>query len=649
MGNAKEFLDKHPRLIEIIPVIILIAIGCFVFFPMFLRSDLPLIDASAHYFKTWYLKKSIEEFKEFPNWCSYWYAGYPIFLFYSPGSYVLIYLFSKLTGLSLLKSFNTLFAISPIFEGVLLYTLMRVLDFSKIPALISGALLYANPLFIKDIGFNGAITYHIASIPAFLSIIFLIIAFKRESFFYSVLSGISFGFTILFHQTTVVCLFLPLFIVVSTVYLLGKNEKKKKLIFILIVAGIGLIISMYWWLPALIYHSYYSPYIWYKPVTKISISTLLDPDDLLYIGRINFLLGIFGFIYCISKIKEKNAIIPLSWSLLYLLILSYLIVFLGYEQYLHMFLYRTVYPLSFLGGISILFIPEIKKALSLKDKRYLNQDLGKIIITCLIFILLIGNLNMNHKRLNEWKEKYFSDPGSLKHFYDEFSKLPQGNTMVYGIPQIETSSAVPVMTGKPYILGWYNQGSPHYQKYENYLYTELNTKNSSKMYELYRLGGVRWLGIWIREIKYPKAYEVADMARENPELFKLIKRKIFKFKDRADVTLYIVEVKGSRQAYILRNGKFTDENVSFFMVNPHEIVLKTEAKKPFKIYVAQSYFPLWKCSSGEITKTKEGFMIVPGDNEVILKYEMPAFLYIPKFISLIGFFSSIFLLYFQKN
>ncbi|MFQ6055088.1 MAG: hypothetical protein ACE5J3_03815, partial [Methanosarcinales archaeon] len=222
----EEKLEKNAKLKEAIPFMILLILGYYVFSPMVFRAELPLTDASGHYFKTWYLKKSIEEFKEFPNWCSYWYGGYPIFHFYSPGAYVLIYALHKASSLPLTESFNTLFAIFAISESIMLYLIMTRLNFPKIPSLLSGMLLLSNPRFIKDIGYSGSITYHVAAIPAFTSIFFLISAFKTKSKYYTMLSGIFFGITILCHQTTTIALLSPLFLIVSAVYLIFERDKK---------------------------------------------------------------------------------------------------------------------------------------------------------------------------------------------------------------------------------------------------------------------------------------------------------------------------------------------------------------------------------------------------------------------------------------
>ncbi len=178
--------------------------------------------------------------------------GYPLFHFIYPLPYYLGAIFYWL-GMSLTGSVEMVHVLALVFSGVFMYLLAREF-WDKKASLMAGILYVYTPYRAVDIYVRGALGEAVAFV--FLPLIaWGIIKIKKTGYwYYSSITSLAVAGLILSHNLTAI-IGLPILIVYSLLNIWEKRKtpKVKILIFQQIFAYIfGLIISAYFWLPALV-------------------------------------------------------------------------------------------------------------------------------------------------------------------------------------------------------------------------------------------------------------------------------------------------------------------------------------------------------------------------------------------------------------
>ena len=331
--------------------------------------------------------------------------GYPLFNFVFPLPFYIGEIF-HLLGLNFVDSVKTVFGISFIASGV---TMFLFLSEIISPALgLAGALIYVyTPYRSTDIYVRGAFGEAFSFIFLPLALYAIIRIYKSASRKDIGVLSFSLAALILSHDIVSYMFFPFLLLFVVMLYFISPNKKT----FILKSAiGIilGLIVSLYFWFPAvkdsslMIYGTVFN-YLDHFPTLLQLITpyfgygaSVPGPYDGMsfYIGTLNWVLVILGTVIAIFNWKKidklKKSI--LIWALITFVIAFFMMNFrssflwshlpyLPYFQFPWRFLSVSVFAAAVLGGISIDRIA----SLHLNDKS--NTNISLFIVYCLLLIL----------------------------------------------------------------------------------------------------------------------------------------------------------------------------------------------------------------------------------------------------------------------
>src|SRR3989344_5225848 len=309
--------------------------------------------------------------------------GYPLFNFVFPLPFYVGEAF-HLLGLSLVDSIKAVFLLATVLSGVFMYLLMKNLVKTTFLAILGSVLYVYAPYRATDLYIRGAIGEIVAF--AFLPLIALSVLRVTEEKFdkkWLGFGGLAVAGLALSHNITTY-MFLPfifIFGVIRLVFL--KSKDIKRLFSFLGIFLFGLLITLYFWLPALLesglmkydtvfdFRDHYptlkqliTPYFGYG-------ASVPGPYDGLsfFLGYAGVLLPILSLIYLIIKWRrvEKDKKIIYGWvvgSFLFIIFLmNYRSTFLwfnlpllGYFQFPWRFLIMT----SFLTPIFLIVFDDLK-------------------------------------------------------------------------------------------------------------------------------------------------------------------------------------------------------------------------------------------------------------------------------------------------
>jgi len=175
--------------------------------------------------------------------------GYPLFNFVFPLPFYIAEIF-HLLGLSLVDSIKALFFITIPISLYFMYSLLR--EFTNKALSLAGAVLYIyTPYRAVDLYVRGAIGEIVSFVflPAIL--LSLIKIKKSDNLGWVGIGGLSLAFLVLSHNITAYLFFpfLMLFILLQLIFLNNKWQFLYRIILMIILA---LLISIYFWLPALL-------------------------------------------------------------------------------------------------------------------------------------------------------------------------------------------------------------------------------------------------------------------------------------------------------------------------------------------------------------------------------------------------------------
>ncbi|MEK6937250.1 MAG: 6-pyruvoyl-tetrahydropterin synthase-related protein [Nanoarchaeota archaeon] len=202
-------------------------------FPLDITNDL-----SSHMAQLYFLKAC-----GFHNLCQYWYNGYELFKFYSPGwfffSYPLLLIFKK-PEIATYISIILILAIS----FFVIYKIVNIKAKSFLISISFFLFLFASPTSISGFFRLGRVT-ELFSWMIFLILTYFILKYKDKKIDMNFILFIPFyAVMILSHPTTTIIFhffLLSLFLV--------KLKDKKELLYLAVFVLIGILISSFWWYP----------------------------------------------------------------------------------------------------------------------------------------------------------------------------------------------------------------------------------------------------------------------------------------------------------------------------------------------------------------------------------------------------------------
>lgn len=303
--------------------------------------------------------------------------GYPFFNFYPSFVYYIAEVF-VLLGFSYIISIKLMIGLGFMLSALFMYFFSKEY-IGKLGGLISAVLYTYAPYHAVDVYVRGALPefFSFAFIPA----IFLVLLrnSRKQSIGNIVLFGLFVGGIILTHN--LVALMAIPFITIYFIYLLIRSENKKALVISVLSGGIlGLLISAYFWIPAILENKYTMVSLLTTELANYNLhfvslpqffnspwgygGSILGPQDglSLEIGKIHIILASFAvvlFAFNIIKKKQSNVfILPFVIILILSVFLqSYYskiiwdkIPALSYIQFPWRFMIFTVFSVSFLGG-----------------------------------------------------------------------------------------------------------------------------------------------------------------------------------------------------------------------------------------------------------------------------------------------------------
>ncbi len=214
-------------------------------------------DLSINAIKTMEMYNSFLEGNFFPQWAGNLNAtyGYPMFIFAYPLPYYIASFFYFL-GLSFINSIKALLFFSFVLSGITMYLWIKQ-KIGKLPAFVSSLFYLFAPYHLIDVHFRVDIGETLAFV--FIPLVFLLIdkIFIDKKIQWIFLSAVSICFLILSHQAISLFVFIILCFYILFYYLRQKNIKALFLSLESLI--LGLLLSMFYWLPVIYLLKYTHP------------------------------------------------------------------------------------------------------------------------------------------------------------------------------------------------------------------------------------------------------------------------------------------------------------------------------------------------------------------------------------------------------
>ncbi|MBI2031290.1 MAG: glycosyltransferase family 39 protein [Candidatus Levybacteria bacterium] len=385
--------------------------------------------------------------------------GYPIFNFYAPLTYYagsIINIF----GFDALISTKIIMGLGIILSGIFMYILTSYL-FGKIAGVTSALFYMYAPFHALDIYIRGDISESWAY--TFIPLVFyglLRSAFEKK-WKYIAIGAISYAGVILSHNLTAMMI-TPFILVFILFYFLNYYREKRINTFInpLIAIVLGLMISAFYWIPALFEMKYTNvisqigggadfrdhfvcvEQLWQSP-WGFGGSAPGCIDGLSFkIGKMHLLLSLLGFLSLIWLVlktkfdndKYKNTILFTFFSTAGILLSIFLMLeiskpiweqipLMAFFQYPWRFLLLTSFFSAVLTGFFLWFTE--KKLKTLKTNKFIIP----LVVSILLFSLIFFNAKLFNPQTTEFKtEKDYTSPSNLRWRISKISDeyMPKG-------------------------------------------------------------------------------------------------------------------------------------------------------------------------------------------------------------------------------
>lgn len=371
---------------KIAPFFLISILSVGTFLPLF-RPGFFTIHDGVQVQRVYEMEKAIKDLHIPPRWSpdlGYGY-GWPQFSFYSPLPYYFGGILSLITGDALLST-KLIFAMAIIFSGYFMYLLTKEV-FGKMAGILAGVLYLYSPYHALDLYVRGALAeaWGIMFLP--LVLFFIVKTVKEKKPKWIILGGFSYAGLILSHNITALLftIFLSLGTLIHFICLPFYKKPKYLIHNTLYMVLLGLSLSCYFWLPAILEAKYtyldtitggrfaYRTsfialrQIWNSPWGYGASAGIFSGISYM-VGKLHIILAGLAIMLTVIKwtqLKEKRLIILLSVICLSLsafltnkrsdFLWSNLAV-LSFVQFPWRFLIFVIFCASFLSGAIVFFI-----------------------------------------------------------------------------------------------------------------------------------------------------------------------------------------------------------------------------------------------------------------------------------------------------
>ncbi|MFQ5761972.1 MAG: 6-pyruvoyl-tetrahydropterin synthase-related protein [Candidatus Bathyarchaeia archaeon] len=441
------------------------------------------MDTFSHLPKVLYLEKL-----GLASWYYDWYAGFPLFLFYPPLSYLLAYMPISM-GVDGLLSYKVVEFIFLMVTPLVFYWLCRVLRMGRTQSLCATLIFGLIPSTVVNSVMFGRYP-NIVSYPFFIATVAVVVGLiqhptKRGM----VLASTLFSLTLFMHHLSAYALALVIFIFAFGA-LFERTTVRQALTRFLSATGslgLGVIISSVWIVPFLLYLRYYS---------GVGLNPLVsEMAPLAVLGFTAFIVGLHYMakrvFRTINAVGRSTFVWMVSFILLgtYWLPVDYLLPFAGEVDLMRFQLFAAV-PVA-------IWLMSIRQYPWLKVKRLLwasfrIQKVQVLVIVLLLANVAVGGAIFQYQPTIVAQQVYVDEPPQPVLEYLKSSE-DYGRVLPIEVPY--WVYLVPTETGKPLIDGWYPQGN--LLKPVKSIRETLDTVNDDNVYRLLIRDadrfGVKWV------------------------------------------------------------------------------------------------------------------------------------------------------------
>jgi len=443
--SQMEEEEGHKKLIV---AIFAVNLAAAVFATQIFASGFPVgMDSFSHLPKVLFLGKY-----GIASWHFDWYAGYPLFIFYPPLSYLLAY-FPTLGGADPLVSYKVVEIFFLMLTPYAFYKLCRKMELTPKRALYATLFLSIIPFtFQNSIAFGRFPT--IVAYPFFLATIFYIIDTLETRSWRSV--GAAAGFfslTLLTNHLSayILTLIIIIYCIARIFESSGIRWKMKEVLHLWGAVALGLAFSSIWLIPFIVY-----TYCWgYGGIDPLSITALSFSIPL-------FLLLTVG-LYWLGRLLTPNSNyhsrVIFTWMTLFLLLGStllptqYLLPFSAELDLLRFQLYASAAVAIFLVTLGNYLLTQSNFGFNLR------RSLRKIRVWLMVLIalnVLTAGVTVHYFGTTVADEIYIENP--IPHPMIEYLASADGYGRIMAVDCPYSVYLLPHETGKPLIGGWYPQG-----------------------------------------------------------------------------------------------------------------------------------------------------------------------------------------------
>lgn len=423
--------------------------------------------------------------------------GYPLFNFVFPLPYYIGSLF-HLIGLSLVNSTKFVFFLTIPLSFLFMYKLLRQYC-DQLLSFVGSFIYVYTPYRATDIYVRGAI----GEILAFVLLPLILLTFmkitsiesKADKIWWIALGALSLGLLILTHNI-VSYMFIPFALLYVVFIIFTQKQKRKALLTIILTVIVGLMISAYFWIPALLesglmkYETVFNFWDHFPTLKQLIVpyfgygASVPGPYDGMsfFVGLSNWLLVIISTVVLIltfKKIGAKDKVL-LLWSLTTFVISIFMM------NYRSSFIWQTIPLLPYFQfPWRFMTLTTLTTPLMIVSLKYFNYKYAAILLVLLVIPAFAYFRPQDYLERNDsyFLAKYIPYPATSSEYYtqtEEYLRLPitsterprslspgfssgdQNSLNIFNITltrlggqaKITTNTDVLISFGKYYFPGW---------------------------------------------------------------------------------------------------------------------------------------------------------------------------------------------------
>jgi hypothetical protein len=399
-------------------------------FSVFENASIIGNDTQTHIYKAIILQRSIEQipFYLWGKWDWNWYAGYPFLQVYSPLFYYITVIISIIFNISIYLTARLVLPFFFFLSALSMYLLCIQLTKNKLASTLGAAAYAYSPYLIANLSIFGSVGTFIAFAFAPLALLFADRLCDYENNIEAFLSALFAGLTLLSNQSVGLLLLIAVLL-----YLLVQRK---------IIAGIKvvietLLITAFWTLP-------YATYIGQSTFAQVASShnplTIFTDILTLYFGYVTIVLLIMAVWLARNRLIKNAKFFAVSAIVVLFTVYNIIIYFFPLPLLSAFALGRTT-------ALYVLLVPPLV-ALAFAFGSKLSRK--GVIVSIFLALLIIQGLFV-----------WVYVPLTVERYASAYNFLTTDNTWfrVLQLPREPVGSLIPIVSNKPVIDGWYDQGS----------------------------------------------------------------------------------------------------------------------------------------------------------------------------------------------